>query len=650
VRWSRLCVTGALAALSLPALAGDNPALKNAKDLGVVESTRPVPVTVWLKLQDRAGLELKVAAQQKGAPYLSDSEFQEAHAPRDSDVGVVSRFLQSQGMQVTGVGPHNMYVRAVGPASRVGAAFQVSVHDYALGGRTFHAAAQPPTVPATIAPLVASVGGLGGHLARPQLARPVDPETGSPFAPRPLSSSPDGLFFSAQCFRSPEVHQFSGANSGGNVISATYAGNRYGSDITSGVGNLPPCGYQPSDLQNAYGLSQLYSAGWNGAGTTIAIVDAFGSKYIQNDAALFSALMGLPPPDLTVIGTPTEPTFDPTDPNNGWADETTLDVEWVHAIAPGAKILLFVAPSNYDSDLFAAIAAAEAYPNVVAISNSWSEWESSTDVASRAAADSVLIAGAAKGISINFSTGDAGNETVNLGYADVNYPASSPYATAIGGVSTALTSSGRLAFQTSWGNNLTRIVDSVANGGVPFDPPQNLGFVFGGGGGISNVYAKPAFQRALPGTRRMVPETVDAAGDQSIFAIGGTSLSCPMFSALWGIAAQRAGNRIGQAARSVYTLPAGAVTDVTPVDSAFDVAGFTTDAVNGTLIYNSWELASPLQNVGSFFSAFYNGTSTRWYVITFGTDTSLSATPGYDLATGVGTPNPPAFVQAFRGR
>jgi len=651
---------GALIALALPVRA-TNPALKDAQDLGAVESTRPISVTVWLNLQDRAGLDRRIEGQQQGAPFLSDADFQASHAPRSSQVAAVSQVLQSYGLSVIGVGPSNLYVTAVGPASQVGSAFQVSVHDYALRGLTVHAAAQKPVVPASIAPFVTAVTGLGGHVMRPTLSRPVDPETGLPFPPT-VTSNPDGLVFSAQCFRPPEVHKFSGTDASGSPLAATYAGNRYGADITNtSPGTIPPCGYKPSDLQKAYNLNQLYSGGWDGTGTTVAIVDAYGSKYIQNDVAAFSDYMGLPPADLTVVGTPTEPVF-PSDPNSGWADETTLDVEWVHAIAPGAKIVLFVAPSAEDSDLFAAIALAETYPNVVAISNSWSTQESTTDVPSRAAADGVLAVGVVKGISIHFSSGDFGNETINLGYADVNHPASSPYATGIGGVSTALTPSGRLAFQTSWGTNLTRIVNTVASGGAPYDPPVNLGFFFGGGGGASNVYPKPSFQRALPGARRLVPdiswtadpytgveivETVDSAGDQGFAAIGGTSLSCPMFSGLWAIAAQRAGGRIGQAARSIYGLPDGAIADVTPIDSPFNVAGYTTDAANGTLFYNSFELASPLQNVSSFYSAFYNGTSTRWYVITFGADTSLDVARGYDLATGLGTPNPPAFVEAY---
>jgi hypothetical protein len=98
----------------------------------------------------------------------------------------------------------------------------------------------------------------------------------------------------------------------------------------------------------------------------------------------------------------------------------------------------------------------------------------------------------------------------------------------------------------------------------------------------------------------------------------------------------------------VYSLPAAAIADVISVSSRDDVSGAIHDA-GGTSPEIASDLAAPLQNLPEFFSAIYNSPfSTRWFVITFGTDSTLTVGPGYDLATGLGTPNPPQFVQALR--
>jgi subtilase family serine protease len=279
---------------------------------------------------------------------------------------------------------------------------------------------------------------------------------------------------------------------------------------------------------------------------------------------------------------------------------------------------------------------------------------------------------ASLGISVNFSSGDSGDSnpsgiTPGLILHGVSTPADSPWGTAVGGTSLALDSSNHIRFQTAWGTNLTRIVNAQSVGSTPIVPPLELGFQFGSGGGRSGFFAKPGFQHALPGTRRLVPDIafvadpytgveivcdgascfgLPAGSGPQVAVIGGTSVACPMFSALWAIANEGAGPRgLGQAARLLYSLPAGAMTDVVAVGSESDVRGSIT-TTSGTEHLSPAALAQPLDTETPFYSALYNGTSTRWYVITFGTDSSLAATPGWDEATGLGTPNGMAFVNA----
>jgi subtilase family serine protease len=138
-------------------------------------------------------------------------------------------------------------------------------------------------------------------------------------------------------------------------------------------------------------------------------------------------------------------------------------------------------------------------------------------------------------------------------------------------------------------------------------------------------------------------EFIQTVGGQlGVGVVGGTSLSCPMFSGLMAIAAQKAGHGLGQAAPLVYNLPASALHDVIDYTSPNNVSG----TINGNPI-SADALAAPLQNTVNYYSAFYNGSSTRWYVLTFGTDTSLTTGPGWDNVTGVGTPDGWNFVNAI---
>src|SRR5260370_27054231 len=114
------------------------------------------------------------------------------------------------------------------------------------------------------------------------VVRPSGPD-GAPVASIPLNATSNGAFFESQCFRAPETDNFTG---GGNT--ATYTGNRYGADITNNtLGHLAPCGYQPSEMQTAYHMTPLYSAGWDGTGQTIVITDAFSHDTITGHAYSF---------------------------------------------------------------------------------------------------------------------------------------------------------------------------------------------------------------------------------------------------------------------------------------------------------------------------------------------------------------------------
>src|SRR5437016_890570 len=352
---------------------------------------------------------------------------------------------------------------------------------------------------------MAAVPGLDAFGSEPTCARPTDGARNTvPFTPL-NRVGPGGLFFEGHAFRPPEIHTFTDATD-----TATSTRNRYGSDITNtALGHLPPQGYSPDEVQTAYKLKALHSAGLNGTGETIVIVDAYGSATIAQDAAAFTQIYDLSPLNLQIVKAPGL-AHNPHGPPRNWAIETTLDVEWSHVVAPGAKIALVVATDRASLDEAIHYAVIHHLGNT--ISNSWGSIEGFGNPAQLNRVERILQMAAAQGIDVNFSTGDFGDEVIQVGFVSVQYPASSPNATGIGGTSLALNNNNTRKFETGWGTNLTRIADISPSGGtVPDDnppvvPPINFGFQFGAGGGTSLTFAKPAFQSGLPGTKRLVPD------------------------------------------------------------------------------------------------------------------------------------------------
>jgi subtilase family serine protease len=441
--------------------------------------------------------------------------------------------------------------------------------------------------------------------------------------------------------------------------------------------NLPSCGYDATEMQQAYGLDKLYNRNLDGTGQTIMIVDAFGSNTIVNDANLFSSLNGLPAltPSNFAIFTPNgSATCTATNGciDGNWQFETTLDVEWAHAIAPGANIVLVLGADNSFTNLDIA--------NLFAIENGFGNVLSNSfgipEVALVQFLPSELVVengiseiAAALGISHQVSTGDAGDnlafDNANFGINSVSAGANadSPFVTAIGGTSAFLDSKNNIKLQTGWGLNFVRIANPTPN--PPTIPPLFFGFQGGSGGGASIVYHKPKFQKHLPGKFRQTPDismnadpetgveiivTPDSVPGDPVFVevFGGTSLSCPMFSAFWAIANQAAGGGpLGQAAPILYELPDDAIRDVNVrlVDTLFNVSGVILNPPNPPTFESAAALAQPLENTKLFVSAlFQSSSSTRWDVFTFGTDSSLTTGPGWDNVTGLGTPNGERFV------
>jgi subtilase family serine protease len=205
--------------------------------------------------------------------------------------------------------------------------------------------------------------------------------------------------------------------------------------------------YYPSDIRAAYGVDQLSE---DGEGQTIVIVDSFGSPTAEEDLATFDAAFGLPPADLTIFHPCGTPTFSPTALDGaqvGWAEETSLDLQWAHAIAPMAHLVLVAAnPAETQGVqgfpcMFKGISwAIDHHPGAV-ISQSFAVTEQSFHGAAQAQVanfDKVFQQAVENDVTVLGSTGDYGTTNGDkqgrvYPFPTVNWPASDPLVTAAGG-------------------------------------------------------------------------------------------------------------------------------------------------------------------------------------------------------------------------
>jgi subtilase family serine protease len=660
-----LCLAVTLTAFPAFTQVKARPSLTQLQILGPENLSRQVTVNVWLKQRNRADFDALVRQMyDKNSPnyhhWLTPNEYKQRFAPAEADLAIVRQFLANNNLGIVSTDKFNLVVTARGAVADVQRAFSVQLNRVSLNGAIHRMPSAEPSISGPAGRVVATVQGLADLRYKSYAKRRVDPDTGKPEPMVPLKKAPAGAivkFFNANCYTTSQTRSFKTPGGGPRAL---YTGARYGNNINSQPPNLPPCGYNTPQIQKAYGLKDLYKQKLDGSGQTIAIVDAFGSDTIFDDANLFSSINGLPPltADNFQIFYPTGPT---SCNGCGWDLETSLDVEWSHSVAPGANIALVLAADNSVTNLdLAQLFAIETGLGPV-ISNSYGIGEIILQTylpSELTVEDTISQLAAALGISNNFSTGDIGDFVPAYGVPTVSMPAASPHSVAVGGTSLFLTSNHTIKFQTGWGNNITRVADVSPN--PPVIPPLLLGFDGGAGGGASAVFAKPAYQSGLPGSTRLLPDIgyvadsftgvevvlTDPNVGPTIGIVGGTSLSCPMFSALWAIANQASGTWLGQASPLLYQLPAGAITDIPALSSPNNVTGTVYIPHMPPYTESADSLVQPLENTTDYISTLYNSPfSTRWFVLSFGTDTSLTTGPGWDNVTGLGTPNGASFVK-----
>ncbi len=396
--------------------------------------------------------------------------------------------------------------------------------------------------------------------------------------------------------------------------------------------------YTPDDIRNAYNLPALYARGATGKGETILIVDAFGSPTIKADLAAFDAQFGYPaPPKFTVIAPAGAiPKFNPKNSQMaGWAGETTLDVEYAHALAPGANILLAETPADETEGVagFPQIVTAEEYAlahyKVGVISQSFAATEGTfASYSQLSPLRAAYFDAESHGATVLAGTGDAG--ATNFQNDGVTYyrhrvtawPATDPLVTAVGG--TQLEENGDGSFTSvAWNDTFNQAFTKVWTGSTHASP-------FSTGGGVSEFFARPSYQngvKGITGSLRGVPDismsgACNGAVDvYSSYTTKGWSLACgtseatPEFAAIVAIAEQIAGRSLG--------------------------------VINGTLYQMYAQHAAGIVDVtsGNNTVAFYQKGSKSAVTVK-----GYPAGKGYDLAAGIGTLNALLFVYELAGK
>jgi subtilase family serine protease len=391
--------------------------------------------------------------------------------------------------------------------------------------------------------------------------------------------------------------------------------------------------YQPAQIQQAYHLPGLYAQGITGRGTTIVIVDSFGSPTITSDLAAFDQAFGLPaPPSFRIIAPAGRvPAYDPNNSDMvGWAGETTLDVEYAHVVAPGASLLLVETPVPETEGVkgFPQIVAAETYVlkhhlgDVISQSFSATERTFPSPAAVKQLRGAYQLA-ARDGVTVLAASGDSGAADVKLDAStyylspQTSWPDSDPLVTGVGGTQLHFGANGAPAAPTAWNDTYDVAAEGFAAGGTGPSPLST-------GGGRSVLFSRPGFQdgvRGVVGNRRGVPDvSMSAACDGSVVTYAtfggappgwspscGTSEATPLFAGIVALADQVAGHRLGLVNPALYRLAAAHAPGITDVTEGNSTVSFTQGG--------------------------------RRYTVR-----GFAATRGYDLTSGVGTVNAALFV------
>ena len=634
------------------------------EDLGIFPDDA-VRFEASLKLRDAPGAQALAYAVSDPADraygkFLTSAAFRAQFAPTDAMSDLVTGWLTQSGLRITYNPANHFFVAAQGTVRAANRAFRTDIHRVRdATGAIFSAPLRPLLIPANVVPVVD--GFIEGINHASRLAHPLHvSDDAAPAAPKATRAHTSAQFSEPANTTGPAAVPPPDALVNAGPCSA-YWGQKEATglpDVTIDyASSIPyaPCGYNPAQLQGAYGTADLIKAGTDGTGVVVAVIDAYASPLIRQDIASYAEKNGPRPWAANQFRQilPRGVRYGYSDRNfgdlcgeQGWYGEETLDIEAVHAMAPGATVLYAGAPSCQDSDLLGTLNDVIDEHLADVITNSWGGIGDVADPVLANAYHAVFLEAAIVGTGVFFASGDNGDENDNSGARTVDYPASDPWVTAVGGTSLGIGKNNDYLFEAGWGTTMVTLEDGVWVENLPGT------FLYGAGGGTSRVFDQPKYQRGIvpseisryfedvsPG--RAVPDIAAVADPQtgflvgqrqtfpdgqvrySEYRIGGTSLASPVMAGLVALSNQAAGRPLGFVNPALYQLGASAHHDI--VDPAKTLSVVRVNFANG------------IDDVDGLFTSLRTMNQTQ----------TLFTRTGYDDVTGIGTPNGKAFVKGL---
>jgi subtilase family serine protease len=632
-----------------------------------VAASSAVSFNLMLTMRSAAGAQALV--RQVSTPgsaqfhhYLSLKTWVARYAPTAASVTTAANWLRGEGFHVGALPKDRLYIPASGSAAQVEKAFGVTLGYYKVNGHTVRLANGSLTIPASLNGVVTGAVGVNQEVATTGLAvqpaAPVAAAAAAAAKPAQEPPPPGGFVNPQPC----------SSRYWGSKVDHTDSGSLYAPYTHPLPYDI--CGYRPSQLRGAYNISGT-AAGGDGAGVTIAIVDAYDSPTLLSDAQTYftdndashkllsSQFSNLEPASVDDAG---------LCGGSGWYAEQALDVESSHAMAPGANILFVGAQDCLDNSLLGALTTAITSGASV-VSDSWGDTlgDVFTDAATKTAYDDTFLVADGTGVSVLFSSGDEGDNFGISGIAAPDYPASSPFITAVGGTTLEVNRTGHRAAEYGWSTGKQTLCESsTTNCGSATKSAGSLGWQVGGGGGTSYSYLEPYYQTpvvpsaitfrnvAITGApMRVVPDIAMDADAQSGMLIGltqtfpdgtrygqfkegGTSLASPLLAGVIADADQKAGIPLGFLNPTLYKAytVAGTYNDILPPPHPNATAVVRVDYAN--TVDNSAGYVISLRVID------YQGPET--YCDATGNCATrlvtLSAAPGFDSLTGLGSAGP----------
>jgi subtilase family serine protease len=638
------------------------PAAERAHSAGAVAAKSKVSFDLVLKLRNASGAAAFARAVSSPGSrqfhhYLSDAKWVAKYAPTRSEVAKAEKWLRANYFTVTSAPKDRLFVAASGTAQRVERVFGVKLGYYMVAGHKVRLANGALSIPASMAGIVTGAAGVNQSMASKGLAQAGATKTAAKPAQEP--APPAG-------FRNPQpcsAHW-------GQKIDTADSGSLYAPYTAPLPYDI--CGYKPGQLRGAYGLAHSVNTGTDGTGVTLAIVDAYDSPTLLSDSQLYfklndpshplssSQFTNIPPATVTNEG---------ECGGSGWYDEQALDVESSHSMAPGANIQFVGAQDCFDNNLLAAENTAITNGASV-VSNSWGDTMGDlfADAASKTAFDNTFLLAAGTGVSILFSSGDAGDNFADFGLAVPDYPASSPLVTAVGGTSLEVNASKSRLAEYGWSTakqTLCAPATAPPTCGSATTPVGKLNWQAGGGGGTSYTYTQPYYQAPVvpsalalrnealfgPVPLRVIPDiSMDADANTGMligltqtfpdgvyydqFKEGGTSLASPLLAGVIADVDQAAGIPLGFLNPALYKAGINnprAFFDVNAPANPNAAAVIRVDYANTVDASNGYIVSARAINYAGP-ETYCDGTgncATR--------NVTLTATPGFDSLTGLGS-------------